>query len=140
MVRITETDVTRMALQTYGFKKFCKSSCKTLLFNNIQWLDKLPKLIDNWYWISFYGIFICMVRITETDITVICKFMVSRGFVSDHFSQLSNLWWMPNSVSKGFWHCYENGLIKMIQTIPHNQTQVHATLVVILCYNPLQHL
>ena len=27
---------------------------------------------------------------------------------------------MPNSVSKGFWHCYENGLIKTIQTIPHN--------------------
>ena len=20
----------------------------------------------------------------------------------------------------GFWHCYENGLIKTIQTIPHN--------------------
>ena len=30
-------------------------------------------------------------------------------------AQLSNLWCMSR-----FWHCHENGLIKTIQTIPHN--------------------
>ena len=25
-------------------------------------------------------------------------------------NQHSNLWWMPNSISKGFWQCPENGL------------------------------
>ena len=43
----------------------------------------------------------------------------------------------------GFWHCYANGLIKTLQTIPHNQyvsfklTSLHCGLRLILGYpNP----
>ena len=35
-------------------------------------------------------------------------------------ARLSNLWWIPNSVSEVFDTCYENGLIKTVQTIPKN--------------------
>ena len=33
---------------------------------------------------------------------------------------LSNIWWMPNSVSKGFDTALKTGSIKTIQTMPHN--------------------
>ena len=47
-------------------------------------------------------------------------------------AQLSYLWWMPISVSIGFWPCHENGLIKAIQTIPHNM-YVSVTLTSLYC-------
>ena len=35
---------------------------------------------------------------------------------------------MNGKLSKhGFWHCHENRLIKMIQTIPHNQVSFKST-------------
>ena len=80
-----------------------------------------------------------------------CFFTWSKKLVKFQFftlktslTQLSNIWWMPDSVrncfdkvmrmgsttlqsmmntkfsKQRFWHCYENLLINTIQTIPHN--------------------
>ena len=42
-------------------------------------------------------------------------------WIDIHFTPwLSNLWWNAKLGKQSFWHCYENGLIKTIQTISHN--------------------
>ena len=123
---------------------YSKRSLVTARGEKINWLIFAPRNEGNLRWDLGNPLkycchyFFCTCEKGKKHISV----LVFQNFVKSQATTLQST--MNAKLSKQrFWHCYENGLIKTIQTIPHNiyvsvkLTSLYCGLRIILVYpNP----